>query len=241
MPLHLLAAQHHVCGRRAHCAPPVESWQRTFNGIIHLLRRDTLAKQVVILGGGWDGARLLRALTEELHDAYQVIGFLDDHPLKQGIFIRGVRVLGPLKHLYTLLASGSVDEVLIAMPEASGEQMREYVLACRKRGVPVKVITGLAEVLTGKVRARLEDISVEDLLRRPPVQINHDEMNGYLTGKERVLITGAGGSNRASGLVGQILVLDPESLMLLGHGENSIHTIAQNYVSLSRRTADNYT
>lgn len=189
------------------------------------LRRDRQATRVVILGGGWEGARLLRALYEEFGGSYQVVGFLDDSPSRQGTFIRGVRVLGPLKHLYAMLARHAVDEVLIAIPGASGADIREYVLACRQRHIPVKVIPGLADVLHGHARARLEEISVEDLLRRPSVQIDMADMGDYLTGK-RVLVTGAGGSI-GSELCRQILAQDPAVLILLGHGENSIHQIHQ--------------
>ncbi|HEY3376647.1 MAG TPA: nucleoside-diphosphate sugar epimerase/dehydratase [Armatimonadota bacterium] len=195
------------------------------HALVRALWRNPTSTRVVILGGGADGARLLHALHEEMANPYRVIGFLDDQPGRQGIFIRGVRVLGPLRHLYTLLATHAVDEVLIALPDASGEQIRDYVLACRRQRIVVKVIPGLAEVLRGTARARLEEISVEDLLRRAPVQINIDEIGGYLKGK-RVLVTGAGGSI-GSELCRQIFAQDPAMLILLGHGENSIHQIHQ--------------
>lgn len=202
-----------------------------------MVRRDTSSKRVVILGGGWDGARLLRALYDDVEDDYQVIGFLDDHPEKQGLFIRGVRVLGPLTHLYTLLSTNAVDEVLIAIPEARGADLRQYVMACRTRGIPVKVIPGLYDVLRGTARPRLEAITVEDLLRRQPVCLDPAEVKLYVTDK-RVLVTGAGGSI-GSELCRQLLAMEPSALILLGHGENSIHQIYQelcaNFPTLSHR------
>jgi FlaA1/EpsC-like NDP-sugar epimerase len=189
------------------------------------LRNDAPPKRVVILGCEANGARLLATLQEDIREPYEVLGFLDDAPLKHGMYIRGVRVLGPLEHLYKLLDTNAVDEVLIAIPEGAGANIREYVLACRKRQVPVKTIPGLRDVLSGKTHARLEEISVEDLLRRPPVRINIAEIGSYLTGK-RVLVSGAGGSI-GSELCRQILALNPAALILLGHGENSIYRIHQ--------------
>ncbi len=204
---------------------------------VRMLKRDVRPKRVVILGGGSDGARLLSALREDVSEVYVVIGFLDDKPQKRGMYIRGVRVLGPLSHLSKLLADNAVDEVLIAIPDAAGAELHDYVLTCRKKQVSVKVIPGLGDVLTRKAQARLEDISIEDLLRRPPVCIDLTGIGSYLGGK-RVLVTGAGGSI-GSELCRQIAALKPESLILFGHGENSIHQsrseLANAYPALANR------
>lgn len=181
--------------------------------------------RAVIFGAGEDGARLLTALREDACRRYTVIGFLDDDPGKHNIYTRGVRVLGPFAHIHALLDAGAVDEVLIANPQAGGSDIREYVLACRRRQVAVRVIPGLREMLHGPVCPRLEEISVDDLLRRPPVRIDMHQLHDSITGK-RVLVTGAGGSI-GSELCRQILSHDPKSLILMGHGENSIDRIYQ--------------
>ena len=191
----------------------------------HLFRRDVNLRRVVILGASPDSARIVTLLREDQQQNYGIIGILDDAPEKQGIYIHGVRVIGPYQHLYDLLAKRAVDEVLIAIPDADGAQIRDFVMACRRRQVPVKVIPGLQAALDKTPVIRLEEISVEDLLRRPPLQSNLKELGKYLTGK-RVLVTGAGGSI-GSELCRQILGLNPTMLVLVGHGENSLHRIQQ--------------
>ncbi|MHB1002083.1 MAG: UDP-N-acetylglucosamine 4,6-dehydratase family protein, partial [Armatimonadota bacterium] len=89
--------------------------------------------------------------------------------------------------------------------------------------IPVKIVPFLRDTLNGKNQLHLQDFSVEDLLRRPPVKTNLMEVGSYVTGK-RVLVTGAGGSI-GSELCRQISGLKPTSLVLLGHGENSIFEI----------------
>lgn len=200
---------------------------------ITILQRDLRPKRAVILGAGSDGAHLLDALRDEATTSYHVIGFLDDRSSKQGIFVRDVEVLGPLNHLYELLDERAIDEVMVALPEVSGAEFREYVMACRKRKIPVKIIPALSDVLNGKTQIQMAEISVEDLLRRPPVRIDIAEIGGYVSGK-RVLVTGAGGSI-GSELCRQIVALNPSKLVLLGHGENSIHQIYQEL----RHTAPN--
>ncbi|MGQ9454903.1 MAG: polysaccharide biosynthesis protein [Armatimonadota bacterium] len=190
---------------------------------LKILGQDTKPKRAVILGGGASGVRVLSVLKEELGPTYHVIGFLDDTSQKQGVYIRDVRVLGPMSKLYELLNEKAVDEVLIALPGASGKDIREYVMACRRRGVPVRVIPAVQDVLNSKAQPHLEEISVEDLLRRPPAQINVAEVSEFLDGK-RVMVTGAGGSI-GSEVCRQVITHNPASLILLGHGENSINKI----------------
>ncbi len=200
---------------------------------VNILKRDLAPKRVVILGGGSTGARLLAALREDLDSHYQIVGFLDDRADKRGTYIRDAKVIGPLAHLYKLLDDRLVDEVLVAMPEASGAQIKEYVMACRKKKVPVKVFPAVADLLNGRSHPKLEDISVEDLLRRPAVCINTSEVGNLIEGK-RILVTGAGGSI-GSELCRQILAHNPGKLVLVGHGENSIHQI---YSELKHKRPD---
>lgn len=192
---------------------------------VKILQRDLRPRRVAILGGGTAGAQVLSALREDKSASYDVVGFLDDNPEKQGVYIRDVRVIGPLSKLRRLLDEKSVDEVLIALPEASGSLIRDYAMACRKHKVQVKVIPTLRDVLHGNSKTHLEDISVEDLLRRPPVCIDLKRIGTFLRDK-RVLVTGAGGSI-GSELCRQIIAQEPTSLVLLGHGENSINLIYQ--------------
>jgi FlaA1/EpsC-like NDP-sugar epimerase len=185
--------------------------------------RDLPPHKVVILGSGTQGARILRGIREDTSLRYEVVGFLDDKPESIGTIIGNAEVLGPISLLDKMIADHSIDDVIIALPESGGGELRKYVLECRKRKIPVKIVPYLRDMLNGKTHLNLEDFSVEDLLRRPPVKIDLMEISGYVTGK-RILVTGAGGSI-GSELCRQISEMKPASLILLGHGENSIFEI----------------
>ncbi|MEI6519178.1 MAG: nucleoside-diphosphate sugar epimerase/dehydratase [bacterium] len=212
-------------------------WQAKNFSLITSLISSSGQKRVVILGGGSEGARLLNALREDIHIPYRIIGFLDDLPHRKGLYIRGVRVLGPLNNLYKLLEEELIDEVFIVLSNTNSPQIRDLVMACRRRKVPVMIIPAITDVLNRKVKARLEEISVEDLLRRPPVQTNMKSIGNFINNK-RVLITGAGGSI-GSEICRQIISNNPSQIILLGHGENSIHLIyhelIHNYPAMANR------
>lgn len=193
--------------------------------LLPAIRRDAQLKRVIILGAGANGARVLRSTREDPELNYDVIGFLDDDPKKIGTYLSNIKVIGPVNHLKHLMTCGKIDEVVVALPASCGKKIREFVLDCRKHKLPVKVVPQIRDALAEEKHLQLVDFSVEDLLRRPPADTDMAEIGSYLTGK-RVLITGAGGSI-GSELVRQVASLNPATLILLGHGENSIHQIYQ--------------
>lgn len=180
-------------------------------------------KRAVIMGAGANGARILKTVCEDPTLQYNVIGFLDDDPAKQQVFVGNAKVIGPLDDLDKLVASDLIDELIVAIPHIDEQRLRKYVIECRKRKLPVKLVPQISDVLNGKSHVHLVDFQVEDLLRRKPADKCADSTGSYLNGK-RVLVTGAGGSI-GSELCRQIVSMNPASLILLGHGENSIHQI----------------
>lgn len=181
------------------------------------------SRRIVILGGGPDAARLLTSLIEDTDGPYQVVGLLDDNPQRQGAYIRFAKVLGPLSMLGELLASKQVDEVFVAMSNPASGSLNQCLTECRRHRIPVYAFPTLQNVLEGKTLLKMEEIRLEDLLRRQPFRADLAEIGGYLTDK-RVLVTGAGGSI-GSELCRQIAAMNPATLLLMGHGENSIDRI----------------
>ena len=150
-----------------------------------------------------------------------MVGLIDDDPKKKDQIIHGVKVIGSTEHLAEIAGKFMADEIIIAIPSASGAELRRIVKLCQNTNVRFKTLPGLQDIIGGKlVSLQLRDIAIEDLLRRPPSEINLAEVAAYVTNKT-VLVTGAGGSI-GSEICRQILPFQPEKLLLLGHGENSI-------------------
>jgi FlaA1/EpsC-like NDP-sugar epimerase len=193
------------------------------SGIASLYRRTR--KRVVILGAGSRAARAIRAINQDLTLNYEIIGLLDDRADKMGEYIGNARVMGPVSFLNELLEKESIDEVILALREEAVEENRKHIIEWRKQGINIKTMPNLRNVFHGHGHLRLEDITVEDLLRRKPRNTNTEDFGDYITGR-RVLVTGAGGSI-GSEICRQLAKLGPKQLILLGHGENSIFQIQQ--------------
>lgn len=185
-------------------------------------------KRTIILADSHGVVEVLTALEKDSRK-YNILGILVEDPQYHGTYLRGQRVLGPLHRLYDHLHRHDVDEVIIAIPETGDADLREYVLACARHKVAVRVVPVLARLLdnpsSSRGRLRMQDLRAEDLLHRPPALADLHEFGQYITGA-RVMITGAGGSI-GSEIARQVCRMNPAQLVLLGHGENSIFEIAQ--------------
>lgn len=183
-------------------------------------RRGGAAKRVLVVGAGLAGTMVVREMERAPHLGMTPRGFLDDERMKLGKQIYGVPVLGDTKSLAAVVQQQRIDEVIIAMPTAPGNVLRSIADQCRQLGVASRTMPGVFELLDGDVSvSRLRQIEISDLLRRArimPVM----SVPSYLAGRT-VLITGAGGSIGME-LCRQAALGRPESLVLLGHGENSI-------------------
>jgi len=193
-------------------------------------------QHVLIAGAGEAGAMVLRELRQNPQTGLVPVGFVDDDPLKHGMLLQRVRVLGGRERIPDLAREHHIEQVIIAMPSAPGAAIREIVEICEAAGVRARTVPGIYELLGGAVRLQqLRDVQIEDLLRRAPIQTDTAQVAALLRGK-RVLVTGAGGSI-GSELCRQILRCSPASLILLGHGENSIFDISNELKVESSRFA----
>ncbi len=197
---------------------------RTISELMQARRRmpgSGATKRVIIAGAGDAGALVAREMQRNPQLRMIPVGFLDDAPEKMNQRIHGVQVLGGLDHVRRIVVEQEADEVVIAIPSASGEVFRKLSDLCRKGKIPFLTMPGLYELIGGRVSAgRLRNVEVSDLLRRAPAH-TADQAVGYALSGKRVMVTGAGGSIGFE-LCRQIARWGPSEIMLLGHGENSI-------------------
>jgi len=183
-------------------------------------------RQILVAGAGDAGEMMVREMLKNRSLGYMPVGFLDSDPVKQGMYIHGIRVLGTLDDLGKVAKNRRVDEVVIAMPSAPKEVKKKIALQCENIGIKCKTLPGVYQILGGQVTLNLiRDVEVEDILGREPIEINLSEISTYLTG-ERILVTGAGGSI-GSELCRQISQLHPSHLIAVDQAENSLYEIEQ--------------
>src|SRR3954447_13632573 len=189
------------------------------------------ARSVLIVGAGDGGRLLLREILRNPDLGYRPVGFIDDDERKRNARIdRGLEVLGTTQELPHVLEDVEPDEVLIAIPSAPGTLRARVVSACRDRGVPVRTMPTVFELLQNgsQLVRQVRDVRVEDILGREPVRMETELTGGYLTGR-CVLVTGAGGSIGAE-LCRQISRVGPAQLVLIDHAEDNLFEIERELV-----------
>lgn len=182
-------------------------------------------RRVLIVGAGDAGELLLREMHNNRGLGYVPVGFVDDDIRKTGFHIHGVPVLGTTESLGETLATNPTDELIIAIPSASRDQIQKIVNRCLATRLPFKILPAIA-ALSGRVQmSQVRPVRVEDLLGRDPVDLDSAIVHGAIAGR-RVLITGAGGSIGAE-LARQIASFGPAALTLIERSENALFLIEQ--------------
>jgi FlaA1/EpsC-like NDP-sugar epimerase len=185
------------------------------------VRKDEASgKRVILIGAGFAAQMIIREFVRP-GSGYRAVGCLDDDRTKEGIKLHGVPVLGTVDHLKRITEEYPVDEVLIAVPSATGRQMRRFVEICNQANVKFRTVPAIRDIIAGQVTvSQLREVSLEDLLGRDPVEIDLDAVRREIVGRI-VLVTGAAGSI-GSELCRQILSYRPKQLLCLDQSETGL-------------------
>ncbi len=183
-------------------------------------------RTVLIAGAGEGGRLVAREIMRNRELRLSPVGFLDDDPAKRRLRIEGLRVRGNTEaDLPRILDDSEPDEVIIAIPSAPGSTRARIVRECRERGIPVRTLPTVFELLQtrGALARQMREVRVEDVLGREPVHMELAQVGSYLAG-QIVLVTGAGGSI-GSELCRQIARVEPHRIVLLDHAEDNLFSI----------------
>ncbi len=199
-------------------------WRLTFEKAKGVSQRSAgTRRRTLLVGAGVAGITAVREIGRRTDLGMQVCGFLDDDPGKIGTVIQGVQVLGPTTDLASVVRSRKIDQVIITMASARRRTIRRIVDLCDESHVPVMIIPVLFEILSNRVTVtNVRPVEIEDLLGRDAINVREWlEANRSAYQGKRILVTGAGGSIGRE-LCLQLMVLKPESVILLDKDENSV-------------------
>ncbi len=182
---------------------------------------DLRSRKVLIVGAGATGVMLLREYRKH-PDMGRVVGFMDDDRVKLNETIHGIKVWGTRRAIPKIAERFDVDEIVIAMPTVTGDQMREVLSYCEKTKAKIKMAPQMDKILSGKLVIRPREVQPEDLLGRETVSIDLlKDVSAYIKDKV-VLITGAGGSI-GSEIARLVAYFSPKEVILFDHHENFLY------------------
>lgn len=191
--------------------------------------------RTLLIGAGDAGALFIRSLRNRTD--VHVVGFLDDDINKQNTTLYGYPVIGQIKDLEDVVEQYSVEQITIAIPSLSNDEMREVVQEARKTKIKTNQMPYLEDILSGDAQLdEFKEIEITDLLGRDEVELDMASIQEQVTGKT-ILVSGAGGSI-GSEICRQLANFSPEKIILVGHDEFSIYKIERELRQLPNRTFD---
>ncbi len=184
--------------------------------------------RVLIIGAGSAGEQIVREMLRDKNSIYLPIGFIDDDETKQGISVHGIKVLGKRDSIPTIIKNVKIEEVLIAIPSAHSKEIKKIVEIIRDANSieKIRILPGVLDLIGGRVTlSDIQEIRLEDLLGRSPVDIDFNTIKDLILGK-RILITGAAGSIGFE-LTQSALQFKPKSIIALDNDETEIYNLTQ--------------
>lgn len=193
------------------------------------------SKRVLLIGAGMAAQSVVRELRRPGSE-FIPVGYVDDDPSKLGLRIEGIRVLGTLDQLADIAESDPVDEVLIAAPSATSQQMQRFVERCESAKLRFRTVPALRDLIAQRVSVSdFREVDVEDLLGRDPVDIDLRSVRAAIH-ERSVLVTGAAGSI-GSELCRQILEHQPDRLICIDQDETAMFYLNNELAQRRGKTA----
>ncbi|WP_119066638.1 polysaccharide biosynthesis protein [Aggregatilinea lenta] len=192
--------------------------------------------RVLIVGAGDAGQVTAWRLKHRARgERCRVVGFVDDDPAKQKLYIEGCRVLGTRYDITRLAERLKIDLITVAIHNISGPDFRSILEFCESTDARIKIVPDvLAAINSNNNAPLLRDVRAEDLLGRQSVRW-YPGVDATPILNKVVLVTGAAGSI-GSELCRQILRYEPVRLIMLDNNESGLHDL---YTELAPKDQDN--
>lgn len=182
------------------------------------------AERVIVFGAGDGGSQIVRAMVTSPNSPYVPVALLDDDPDLRNLRVKTVRVTGDRTHLVEVAERLGVKKMIIAIPSASSELIRDLVALADEARLSTLVLPPVAELFgSGLQLGDIRELTEADLLGRRELNTDIESVAGYLTGR-RVLVTGAGGSI-GSELCRQLQRFAPASVIMLDRDESALQAV----------------
>ena len=116
------------------------------------------------------------------------------------------------------------NSIVFCWPGATRKAMDRVVETLKPLQIPYKTVPHVDDILSDKISVNdLREVEIDDLLERPPVQTDMDEIKGYI--KNKVVLVSGGGGSIGSELCRQIACFSPQRLVIVERSENSLYDL----------------
>lgn len=199
---------------------------RMFNSKRRSISKDPEKKNTMVIGAGAAGNAIIKEIESSSYVNLKVLCVIDDDPGCHKKLLRGIPIVGDRTCIPDAVDAYHIEEIIIAIPSAPRSKIREVLEICKETGCQMQLVPGMYQLINGDVSvSSLRQVQIEDLLGRDPIEVNVDEIMGYVKNKI-VMVTGGGGSI-GSELCRQISGHGAKQLIIVDIYENNAYDIQQ--------------
>lgn len=183
----------------------------------------------MIIGAGAACNMILKELESSQYLNLCARCIIDDQPGCHGKLMRGIPIVGGRDCILDAVEQYGIDEIIFAIPSANTQTKKEILDICKESGCKLRTVPGTYQLINGDVSvSALKEVEIEDLLGREPIEINSEEVLGYV--RDRVVLVTGGGGSIGGELCRQIAAHSPRQLIILDIYENNAYEIQQELI-----------
>lgn len=199
---------------------------RLFNSRRRSVSKNPEKKNTMVIGAGAAGNSIIKEIESSAYVNLKVMCVIDDNPGCHKKLLRGIPIVGDRSCIHDAVEDYHIEEIIIAIPSASKTQIREILEICKDTGCQMQLVPGIYQLINGDVSvSSLRQVQIEDLLGRDPIEVNVDEIIGYV--KDKVVMVTGGGGSIGSELCRQIAGHGAKQLIIVDIYENNAYDIQQ--------------
>ena len=120
-------------------------------GYLWLSARGMFRRRALIVGAGWAGRTIAELLQQRGRSEFELVGFVDDDPVKLDSQVAELPVVGTTADVLSLARKYRVEVIILAVTHEMSEVMFEMLLECQSVGLPLVRMPDLYRTLTGRV------------------------------------------------------------------------------------------
>lgn len=181
-----------------------------------------MVRKVLLIGEGSYGKFIINEFKE--NNYYEIVGIIDDSTQLENTYIDGIKVLGGINNIESILNNISVDLVLVAISNLSDDKKFDIIQVCKGKNVAVKIMPTVDIILknTAKMYGK-KDIDLSKMLNRPIFDKKSENIEEIVNNKT-ILVSGGGGSI-GSEICRQIMEMKVKKLIILDMYENTTYEL----------------
>ena len=193
--------------------------------------------RTLVVGAGMAGrmivTEIINAHSDKNNPSHRLepVGFVDDDVTKLHTSFKGVEVIGTCREIPKICEDHKIKNIIVAVPSCEEEDKRRILDYCSQTECTIKVVPYISELLFTDDKpliTQAQEIKIEDLLGRKPIEFDRQKISDFIAGKV-CMVTGGGGSI-GSELVRQIATYNPKQIIIVDIYENNAYDIQQELI-----------